>query len=461
MGSDTELLKALQALKRKEEENFASKFKPYEAQLEFLNSNANTTCLFGGNRVGKSLTGSFAVMCHATGNYPDWWRGIRYAAPVDIWVIGVTAQRVRDTIQEKLFGKLGRMGTGMIPKAAIVESSIIKKTGTPMAIDRVDIKHVSGGLSNIQFFSYEMDREKFQGSSVSLIWLDEEPPEPIYNECKMRVLDCAGTIFFTFTPLSGRTPLYDGILEDDSIHKVWLTMDEAKHLKTEDIDRLLEGMTDSEKKARRMGVADVGPGKVFNFAEDEYTIEPFEIPPHWRRIGGLDVGLTHPTGALMGVIDDDSKTVYITNEYRVQNKTAIEHSSHLKHWGVKFLVDPSAFNRQIGSGNSTASIYQDEGLELLKANNDVAASIAEIRRLIGSGRLFVFTTCPMLLKELRTYRTKETSDGNTKIVKVDDDLVDPLRYLCMGITEHATIPKRFQRKIAIKQFRPADAKVGY
>lgn len=461
MGYDTELLKALQALKRKEEESFASKFQPYEAQLEFLNSTANTICLFGGNRVGKSLSGSFAVKCHATGSYPDWWRGIRYAAPVDIWVIGVTAQRVRDTIQEKLFGKLGRMGTGMIPKAAIVESSIIKKTGTPMAIDRVDIKHVSGGLSNIQFFSYEMDREKFQGSSVSLIWLDEEPPEPIYNECKMRVLDCAGTIFFTFTPLSGRTPLYDGILEDDSIHKVWLTMDEAKHLKTEDIDRLLDGMTDSEKKARRMGVADIGPGKVFNFAEDEYTIEPFEIPPHWRRIGGLDVGLTHPTGALMGVIDDDSKTVYITNEYRVQNKTAIEHSSHLKHWGVKFLTDPSAFNRQIGTGNSTASIYQDEGLELLRANNDVPASIAEIRRLIGSGRLFVFTTCPMLLKELRTYRTKETSDGNTKIVKVDDDLVDPLRYLCMGITEHATIPKRFQRKIAIKQFRPADAKVGY
>lgn len=461
--NETELLRALAALKQKETENFADKFAKgiYPQQWEFLNSTANISCLIGGNRVGKTLTGSFAIDCHATGNYPPEWRGTRFAGPIDIWVAGVTAQRVRDTVQEKLFGKLGKMGTGMIPKDRIVIDSILKKTGTPGAIDRIDIKHASGGLSTIQFFSYEMDREKFQGSSVSICWFDEEPPEPIYNECKMRVLDCQGNIFFTFTPLSGRTPLYDNILEDESIHKVWLTMDDAKHLRQEDIERLLEGMSDSEKKARRMGIADIGPGKVFNFAEEEYTIEPFDIPAHWRRLGGLDVGLTHPTGALMAAIDDDSQTIYITNEYRVQNKTAIDHSAHLKHWGVKFMTDPSAFNRQIGSGTSTASIYQDEGLDLQRANNDVDASIQEIRKLIGSGRLYIFTTCQMLLKELRTYRTKETPEGKSKIVKTNDDLIDPMRYLVMGIEEYAEVPKRFRRKPDIKLFKPADKKVGY
>lgn len=461
MGNERDLLMALTALKQKEEENFALKFRPYEPQLEFLNSTFNTVCLIGGNRCGKTFTGSFAIMCHATGNYPDWWRGIRFAGPIDIWVAGVTAQRVRDTLQEKLFGKLGKMGTGMIPKNAIVVDSILKKTGTPGAIDRIDIKHVSGGTSTIQFFSYEMDREKFQGSSVNLVWFDEEPPEEIYNECKMRVLDCSGNIFFTFTPLSGITTLYDNIMQDEKIHKIWLSMDEAKHLKPEDIDRLLEGMSDAEKKARRHGVATIGAGKIFNFAEDEYTIEPFEIPPYWRRIGGLDVGLTHPTGALMAAIDDDSNTVYITNEYRVSNKTAIDHAAHLKHWGVKFMTDPHAFDRMIGTGTSTASIYMDEGLELKKANNNVDASIAEIRKRIGSGRLYIFNNLHMLLKELRTYRTKETADGNTKIVKVDDDLIDPMRYLIMGIEENAEVPKRFQKKIEIKQFRPADSKVWY
>ncbi len=458
--SNTDLLKALQALERAGRENFAARFKPYDSQMEFLNSTDSTICLLGGNRAGKTHVGSFAIYCHATGNYPDWWRGLRFSGPIDIWIVGVTAQRVRDTVQEKLFGKLGRMGTGMLPKTSIVESSIIKKTGTPMAIDRIDIKHVSGGFSNIQFFSYEMEREKFQGSSVSLVWFDEEPPEPIYNECKMRVLDTSGNILFTFTPLGGITPLYDNIMQDEMIHKVWLSMDDAKHLKAADIDRLLEGMSEAEKLARRHGKASIGSGKVFQFAEEEYTIDPFEIPPHWRRIGGLDVGLTHPTGALMAAIDDDSDCIYITNEYRVAQKTAVEHSSHLKHWGIKFLIDPSAFNRQIGSGMSTASIYQDEGLELIKANNSVDGSIAEIRRRFGSGRLFIFSTCNMLLKELRTYRTKTSDNGKAVIVKVDDDLVDPMRYLVMGI-EHAEPPKRFQQKIKIKQFAPADKRVGY
>jgi phage terminase large subunit-like protein len=349
----------------------------------------------------------------------------------------------------------------MIPRTKIIPDTIIKKTGTPMAIDIIEIKHISGGISTIQFFSYEMDREKFQGSSVDLIWFDEEPPEEIYNECKMRVLDCQGNIMFTFTPLSGMTPFYDNIMQDEKILKVFLSMDNAKHLKKEDIERLLEGMSDSEKKARRHGVATIGSGKIFNFAEEEYTIEPFEIPAHWRRLGGLDVGLTHPTGAVMAAYDDDSKTVYITNEYRVQNKTAIDHSAHLKHWGVKFMTDPSAFSRQIGSGVSTASIYEDEGLDLKRANNDVDAGISEMRRLIGSGRLYIFSTCQMLLKELRTYRTKETSDGKSKIVKTNDDLVDTCRYTCIDIDANAELPKRFRKKPSIKVFKPADKKVAY
>lgn len=461
MSNELELLKALNALRKVEDESEAKRFKPYNTQMKFLNSRKNSVCLFGGNRTGKSQVGSYAIYCHATGDYPTWWDGVRFLGPIEVWVVGVTSIRVRDTIQQKLLGRLGRMGTGMIPKSKIVESSIIKKSGCPMAVDRVEIKHSSGGTSVIQFFSYEMEQEKFMGSSVNLVWMDEEPPRAIYEECKMRVLDTSGNIMFTFTPLKGTTPLIESIMVDTSIDKFWLTMDEAKHLKEDDINRLLEGMSESDKKARRMGIAGTGDGKIFNYMESDYTIQPFEIPPYWRRIGGLDVGLTHPTGALCAAIDDDSDTVYVYKEYRVQDKAAFEHASNLKHWKVKFLVDPSAFNRQIGTGQSTAAIYQDEGLDLIKANNSVETSLIEIRRRIGSGRLFIFDNLDMLLKELRMYRTKKTPDGNVKIVKEEDDLVDPLRYVCMGIQEHAERPKRFQQPIVSKRFEPADKRVGY
>lgn len=458
--SNTELLKALHALKKKSEENVLAAFTPYDCQLPVINSTALTTALIAGNQIGKTTLVSYMVACHLTGLYPAFWNGIKLTNATEWWAAGVTGPRVRDTIQRKLFGNLGRIGTGMIPRHLIREDNILRKSGVPMGFDRVDIKHIDGDWSNVQFFAYDQGLEKFMGSTVDGAWCDEEPPSDINTEIKTRLAARNGILLYSFTPVDGVTPLYDSLMEDDAVNKIFISQDEVPHLTKDALKRLHEGMSDSEISARRDGRATIGPGKVFNFAQEEYTIEPFEIPSHWRRIGGLDVGLSHPTGALMAAIDDDSDCIYITNEYRVAGKTAVEHSSHLKHWGVKYLIDPSAFNRQIGSGMSTASIYQDEGLDLIKANNTVDGSITEIRRRMGSGRVFIFSTCQMLLKELRTYRTKTSADGNDKIVKTDDDLIDPFRYVCMGI-EHAEPPKRFQQKIKIKQFAPADKRVGY
>ena len=68
-----------------------------------------------------------------------------------------------------------------------------------------------GGVSVIGFKSCDQGREKFQGASLDFVWFDEEPPQDIYEECRMRVLDRAGDIFGTMTPLKGVTFLYDEI----------------------------------------------------------------------------------------------------------------------------------------------------------------------------------------------------------------------------------------------------------
>lgn len=34
-----------------------------------------------------------------------------------------------------------------------------------------------------------MGREKLQGASLDYVWFDEEPPEDVYDECYMRVID--------------------------------------------------------------------------------------------------------------------------------------------------------------------------------------------------------------------------------------------------------------------------------
>lgn len=167
-------------------------------------------CFLAANRVGKTDLGAYEVTCHLTGDYPDWWPGRRFTTPVQAWAAGDTGKTTRDILQEKLLGKLGELGTGMIPSHAIEHSS--HKAGLAGAIEQVWVTHVSGGKSILTLKSFDQRREAFQGTATDVIWLDEECPQDIYTECLLRTMDTpdrpgGGMIILTFTPLQGITKL--------------------------------------------------------------------------------------------------------------------------------------------------------------------------------------------------------------------------------------------------------------
>lgn len=450
------------ALKRLKETNFASTWKLYPKQQEFVDNRSKIKVLLGGNQIGKSSTVALELSYHLTGKYPTDWKGIRFDHPVSVWIAGETTIRVRDTIQVKMFGEIGQHGTGFIPAECIDEASIIKKPGIPYAIDRASIKYESGGFSTAQFFSYKQGREDFQGSTVDIVSFDEEPPEDINNECKMRVMVRSGYIFYAFTPLKGITPLYDNLLQDDHVFKVWITVDDVKHITEESMNRSFEGMSEYEIQARKYGIATQGTGKVFQFDESEYVCEDFEIPKHWRRIGGLDVGLSHPTAGVALAIDDESGCYYIYREHCKSGSSPRQHCAELSMWNMEFAMDPTAWNRQIGSRESVARMYQNEGLRVFKAFHDVDPSITKIRMLISEGRFWVFQSCTNLLKELRTYRTREGADGKQKIVKLNDDVIDSMRYAVMASAKASVGGKFFKNEVKIVEWQPSgDRYSGY
>ena len=89
-------------------------------------------------------------------------------------------------------------------------------------IDYITVNNIFGGVGKIGFKSCDQGREKFQGSSLDFVWFDEEPPEDIYDECLMRVLDRNGDIFGTMTPLKGLTFIHDEIyLNVSNSKEIW------------------------------------------------------------------------------------------------------------------------------------------------------------------------------------------------------------------------------------------------
>lgn len=157
------------------------------------------------NQVGKSECGSIEVAAHLTGRYPDWWPGRRYDRPTKWWAGSDTSETTRDTVQTKLIGPPADQdawGTGAIPADCIL--SVSRRQGVANAIDTVLVRHVSGGVSELGYKSYDQGRQKWQGAVRDGIWLDEEPPTDIYTEALTRTNTIEdGLVMLTFTPLLG------------------------------------------------------------------------------------------------------------------------------------------------------------------------------------------------------------------------------------------------------------------
>jgi len=93
----------------------------------------------------------------------------------------------------------------MLPGAALLK--VTRRQGIAEAVDQIYVRHVSGGTSVLTLKSYQEGRESCQGAGLDLVWLDEEAPSSIYDECLVRLMVNAGCIMSTFTPLKGLTDL--------------------------------------------------------------------------------------------------------------------------------------------------------------------------------------------------------------------------------------------------------------
>lgn len=193
-------------LKYSTETNRLLDYAPYPKQLEFHNAGITyrERLFCGANRVGKTECGAAEMAIHLTGRYPQWWKGKRFQKPVRAWAAGITGESTRDVVQAKLLGPADRReswGKGIIPKDAF--GDIMMGRGIANAIDMMNVRHISGEWSALAFKSYEKGREKWQGTALEVIWMDEECDISIYTEALTRTNETGGIVYTTCTPLLG------------------------------------------------------------------------------------------------------------------------------------------------------------------------------------------------------------------------------------------------------------------
>lgn len=422
-----------------------------------------------GNRCGKSVSGAIEASYHATGDYPDWWEGRKFDHATAGWAAGDTSQTTRDTVQKELLGPPGAIGTGTIPKDRIIK--ILAKPGIPNGVESVWVRHKNGGVSTIDFKTYEQGVRAFYGTARHWVWLDEECPELIYNECLIRTMTTGGIVFVTFTPLHGITPFIvnfmknakllagarpivaGGISEfEDTDYLKFNTRKEialaesgvynygrcvvqagwadAPWLDKDTIERMKANTPPHLLEARMHGYPSIGSGNVYPVPLEDILVKPFDIPAHWKRMYALDVGWNR-TACLWAAIDPSDNTIYIYSEYYVGDARPELHAGAIRYHGdgIHGVIDPASRGRSQVDGQKLIDIYKRLGLKIKPANNEVESGIYNTWNKLSNGKIKVFSTLPNFQKEYVVYRRDLTG----KVVKENDHLMDCLRYIINNI----------------------------
>ena len=461
-----ELIKLLEEKERRANENKFKSYFPtkgpysmdkYPKQMDFFRAGAKfkERAFVAANRSGKTISGAYEMVCHLTGDYPEWWEGRRFDHPISAWAAGSTNETTRDIIQLELLGRRGEYGTGMIPKHTIKRTTV--RPGVPDAVQDVYIQHRSGGQSQLTFKSYVQGIDSFMGTARHVVWFDEEMDNPdIYSEALTRTTTTGGIIYCTFTPLKGLSDVVmnflpggrmpaDGIPENEEGRKmnkyvVMASWEDVPHIPEEVKQQLLDSYSPHEKEARSKGIPSLGSGAIYPVPESEMVVEPFEIPWHWPKVCGFDVGW-NKTAAVWGALDPASDVLYLYSEYYRGHAEPSIHADALKARGewMPVIIDPAAYSAiaNMKDGTRMADEYYKMGINIMIADNAVESGLLAVWQRLSSGRLKVFSSLQNWLAEVRVYRRNKEG----KVVKKNDHLMDATRYLVMtGLEVAQTAP---------------------
>lgn len=439
-------IKKIEALlKAREERDALSRYnvgrKVHKKQMLFHKSKKRNRWVFGGNRSGKTECGAVEAVWLARGIHP-----YRKNKPnVFGWVVSVSYEVQRDVAQSKILRYLN---------PEWIEDVVMHagNKGNPSVgiIDTIVIRNVFGGLSRIGFKSADQGREKFQGASLDFVWFDEEPPQDIYEECKMRVLDKKGDLFGTMTPLKGLTWVYDEIYlnarGNDEVFYVTMEWADNPFLDKKEVEAMTKSMSKETLDSRRYGRFQAYGGLVYpEFDRDVHVIDPFPVPFEWQDVVSIDPGLRNPLSAHFYCSDGDGN-VYVVAEHYAAEKDVDYHAARIKEiadeigWRrtsdgyIEALMDSAATQRTLSSVKSVAELFYERGIKPnCRVNKDMFSGINKVKVLFAArpAKIFIFSNCVNMIREIKGYFW-----GNDDLpVKKDDHAMDELRYYVMSRVE--------------------------
>ena len=357
-------------------------------QRAFLDTKKKVAAIIAGNRSGKTEAGAvkFIKTCK------------RRKKNGRAWILTESYDAQKAGVQEKL--------EEYIKPEDIIDISYAKKN----VWSQIILKGANGAKVTIEFKTYEQGRRKLQSAKLFLAWMDEEPPEDIYDEIYTRTVDEKGQIIVTFTPLMGFTWSYERIYQDsDTALFSWGMIDNIFIPRTE-IDKLLRIWSPKKIKMRIYGLYQGSERQVYEeFIRTTHVRkdlldrgEPVDVVVDWG-IGVTSIGFYQDRKILINpgaLIPRIKKEHYLVDAVELEGAgypivmNVIQRRGHFLR---DYFCDPAARGRSQATKSGTsllARIEREFGVKFKYMKNvGVEESIDIVNSYMmngqGEARLFI------------------------------------------------------------------------
>lgn len=239
-----------------------------------------------------------------------------------------------------------------------------------------------------------------------------------------------------------------------SKYRVEATVDDVPHISAKAKKEMWDATPPHMREARFKGIPSRGIGAVYPYSVESITVDPFPLPPHWRRGYALDDGWK-VTAAGFFAYDADHDILYLTSELYLKQHTPQQTAQKIAGRG-KWMPGVGDAAAKTRDGVQVIELYRAEGLNLALADKEVEAGLYDVSMRLASGRLKIFSTCTNTLWEYQRYRR----DENGKIIKQNDHCMDAMRYACRQSAIKAMIVKPVET-ILSSDFAGGDPHIGY
>jgi hypothetical protein len=430
-------------------------YKPHPKQLMFHSLPQKERLFVAGNRSGKTLGSVAEGIWWLTKTHP-----YRKTPEGQIRgrVVAVDFLNGVDKIILPLYKQL-------IPHEYLIEGSWNRS----YSAERHTLTLKDGSF--VEFMSQDQDLDKFAGTSRHFVHFDEECPQVIFEECKMRLLDTNGEFWISETPVAGMEWIYDDLYvpyfealsrgEEPSIGLVEMATGENPYLDTEALERIFGNMSAEARAVRMSGQYTLISGSLYKefgeFSHAGQSQETFPWDPLRMRLYLTgDHGINNPTAWLWVAADVNGGLTVIRELY----ETGLPVSSiayQIKQINAELGVEPymitldpateqrTGFTSAEGRPMTIADEYRRHGINVLTKGipRDKQIGINKILQYLKqnpkTGRPFltVLRECHNTIREIKG--AKQNRWVNKKIASMknapegqrekDDHTTDALRYL--------------------------------